>query len=127
MDSAFSITWAPEERLATILLNGTHLGGETARDIIEIMRGQLAPGAGWGAGYTRALFFAPELVAVDAEWRALWADFFREHAGAMSMAVVGLSPVLRVVVRMYSMGTGMSVQAFAREEEARAWLAGGDR
>jgi hypothetical protein len=124
--ATFSITWDPKERFATMLLCGTDLGGEDARAIIEALQERIATGGGWGAGHIRVLGSATDVVTTSAPWRALWARFFREHARTMSMAIVVGSPINRIMIHMYAIGTGTRVKAFAREEEARAWLLGGD-
>lgn len=58
----------------------------------------------------------------DRAYRATLSRYFRRRIDVAFVAFFGLSTILRVVVEMLRVGTGMRLRVFASEAEARAWL-----
>jgi hypothetical protein len=48
--------------------------------------------------------------------------FFRQHRDHAFIALTHLGPVIRVVVEMFRIGTGIPLKTFAEEAAARSWL-----
>ena len=75
-------------------------------------------------GDLRFLVDGRRLCKTNARTRRLSIKTFRER-GVKRMAVWGCSPFLRVLIRFMSVAEGGGrIRAFAREKDARAWLAG---
>ncbi|MBN1309586.1 MAG: STAS/SEC14 domain-containing protein [Chitinispirillaceae bacterium] len=72
----------------------------------------------------RFLVDGRRLGKTNARTRMLSIKTFRER-NVNRMAVWGCNPFIRVLIRFMSVAEGNGrIRAFAREEEARAWLAG---
>jgi hypothetical protein len=65
---------------------------------------------------------AKGLRGTSAEYRASASRFFREHRDTASIALFNAGPVIRVVVEMFRIGTGVQLKTFADEAAARSWL-----
>ena len=62
------------------------------------------------------------LESTDADYRAIWADFFKKHRLDGMSALFHVEPQVIVSSEMFAQGTGMALRAFADEASARAWL-----
>jgi hypothetical protein len=62
------------------------------------------------------------LRGTNSEYRAKAGNFFRQHRATAFIALINLGPVIRVVVEMFRVGTGIQLKTFASEAEARSWL-----
>jgi len=113
------IRWNPVSRVAFVRYSaGASLGRVDGPFLVDALTGWigskgepfsvLADGAG--------------LRATDAEYRAHVSRFFRRHRHTACIALINLGPVLRVVVEMFGIGTGIPLKTFADEEAARSWL-----
>lgn len=62
------------------------------------------------------------IVDVDAGWRAVWAEQFKHHREAATIAWFNATPWIRLIILMFKKGTGVRGEVFADEAEARRWL-----
>jgi hypothetical protein len=58
----------------------------------------------------------------DAEYRASTGTFFRQHRDVAAIALINLSPFIRVVAEMFRVAIDLELRAFDDEAGARAWL-----
>jgi hypothetical protein len=59
----------------------------------------------------------------DAAYRSKASAFFKGHRDTARIAMMNMSPFLRLLVDMFRIGTGIPLKGFADEPAARAWLA----
>jgi hypothetical protein len=62
------------------------------------------------------------LRSTDAAYRAASGNFFKQHRATAYVALTNVGPVIRVVVEMFRLGTGIQLKTFADEGAARGWL-----
>jgi hypothetical protein len=60
--------------------------------------------------------------ATDAEYRAITAKFFRQHRDTAHIALLNLSPFIRVVAEMFRVAIRLQLKTFEDEAAARSWL-----
>ncbi|MGH2377425.1 MAG: STAS/SEC14 domain-containing protein [Candidatus Limnocylindria bacterium] len=113
------VTWDPEARVALLrFASETRATGPDARALVEALTAWIGtdgrPFALLGDG--------GRLSGLDAEYRSVWAKFFREHRDDSYLAFFNMRQIVRIAAEMFRIGTGLRLRAFAREEEARAWL-----
>lgn len=115
------LTWDPEARLA--VLRFSRMATPTGRDAVVLADAL----KGW-VGETREPFGllgdGGRLRGVDAEYRAVWSQFLRQHREYAYAAFFNMSAVVRIAAEMFRLGTGLHLKAFASEAEARSWLRG---
>ncbi len=95
----------------------TSLTGEHGRVIVDVMRELVHEPLPFAL-----LADAEGVVATDADCRAVIGDFFGAHRELARVAVLNLSPVIRVVAEMFRVGLGLSLRTFADDGAAREWL-----
>jgi hypothetical protein len=115
------LVWCPESRLALVRyapdVTLTRSDGVVLVDALT----------GWIAGSSApfgVLANASGVSATDAEYRAKASQFFWQHRDDAFIALFNVSPVIRVVVEMFRVGTGVPLKTFPDERAARAWLRG---
>lgn len=113
------LSWDSGSRLATIRFEkATHATGKDAAILVEAMRNWIGveqkPFGLLGDG--------KNLASLDAEYRAIWGAFFKEHRQNARIAFFGMGPVIRIAAEMFRIGTGLRLKACALEDEARAWM-----
>jgi hypothetical protein len=62
------------------------------------------------------------LGGTSAPYRAHVSRFFRQHRDTARIALINLGPVIRIVVDMFRLGTGVQLKSFGDEIAARSWL-----
>ncbi|MEX1176817.1 MAG: hypothetical protein WEB09_00010 [Nitriliruptor sp.] len=119
---AAELIWDPRERagLLRFVDEGAAAGGPEAEQLTQDFQRWLAEQP--AAPFT-VLVDCTEIAAVDAGWRQGWADFFIEHREHARLAWFNASPEIALIVTMFRKGTGVAGEAFATEDEARAYLA----
>ena len=65
---------------------------------------------------------AAGLHSADAEYRALTSKFYQEHAQEVFIALFNIGPLLRIMVEMFRVSSGLQFKAFVDEAQAREWL-----
>jgi hypothetical protein len=113
------MTWDPAVRLARIHFEReTRATGEDAAVLVAALSrwigGERQPFALLGDG--------KGLASVDAEYRARWGRFFREHRKHCSIAFFNMGPLVRLAAEMFRVGTGIPLKAFECQASARSWL-----
>jgi hypothetical protein len=113
------LTWDFPSRLAELRFESeTYLMGKDAAVLADALKLWIGKdGRPFGM-----LVDGARLSGVDAEFRSVGAAFFRAHREDSCVAAFNMSPILRVIVDMFRVGTGMRLKAFASESAARAWL-----
>ena len=113
------LAWDPDSRLATLgfrkMTKGT---GKDATRLVEAMSRWIGP----DPKPFGLLGDGGKLAGVDAEYRSVWARFLREHRNQCSIAFFDMGVVVRIAAEMFRIGTGVRMRAFAKEDDARAWL-----
>jgi hypothetical protein len=113
------MTWHPDSRLALLTFRAdTRATGKDATLLVNALTRWIGsartPFALLGDG--------KRLVGVDAEYRATWGRFLREHRDHASIAFFNMGPIVRLAAEMFRIGTGLRVKLFADEDAARSWL-----
>jgi hypothetical protein len=116
---AIEMTWDPEPRLAVIrFARDSRASGKDAVVLVDALTGWIGtdgrPFALLGDG--------GRLSGLDAEYRAVWGRFFREHRDDSYLAFFNMNAFVRIAAEMFRIGTGLRLKAFGGEAEARAWL-----
>lgn len=113
------LRWDPERRLVEMdfTREDIRLTEEMARVVTRQMRAYVGDGP-----YSLLVDTAP-IAEADAGWRAVWADFFRGDRLRARVACFAPRPFLRTIIRMFILAARLDGAAFARREEAEAWLA----
>jgi len=115
-------TWDPRARLAHIsFTEPTRAVGDDARALVAALESWIGAG---GAPFA-LLGDGGRLASLDAEYRAVWSSFFKQHRKTASIAFYNMSAVVRVAAELFRLGTGVNMRAFSTEDEARAWLRAG--
>jgi hypothetical protein len=97
---------------------GTALGSKDGDFLADALSGWIG-----GGGEPFAVFAdAAGLHATDAAYRAKASGFFRQHRDTAFIALINLGPVIRVVVELFRVGTGIQLKTFADEAGARSWF-----
>ncbi len=65
---------------------------------------------------------AAKLSSLDAGYRAVTGQFFRQHREDCVIAAFHMGRLVRIIAEMFRVGTGTRVKGFAGEADARAWL-----
>lgn len=116
---SIEMTWDCKSRLAVIRFDShTRATGKDAAVLVDALTHRIGtdrkPFALMGDG--------GRLGAVDAGYRSVWGKFFREHRDDAYVAFYNMSVVIRIAAEMFGVGTGLRLQTFANEHQARAWL-----
>lgn len=113
------MTWDPKVRLAHLRFTApTHAGEEDAKKLVAA----ITEWVGTDAKPFALLGDGGKLGAVDASYRSVWGAFFKKHKKEGLLAFYNMGPLIRIAAEMFRIGTGVTMKAFANEEEARAWL-----
>lgn len=113
------LTWSPDARLATLRFVASGTGGA---DEAQQLTAELERHLTAAPGPFRFLVDCGEMVDVDAGWRAVWAEVFKEHAHEAVIAWFNANPKIQVIILMFRRGLGVEGEVFATEDEARAYL-----
>lgn len=116
---AIQLTWDPATRLALIRFErDTKATGRDAQALVAALERFVAsepkPFGLLGDG--------GRLSSMDADFRATWSRFLREHRDDCYVAFFNQSAIVRISAEMFRLGTGLRLKSFAGEDEARAWL-----
>lgn len=112
-------TWDPGPHLAVMRFEAeTHVTGSDAEALIHALSAWI----GTSGERFGLLGDGGALAGVDAEYRARWGRFLREHREQAYLAFFNMGPVIRIAAEMFRIGTGLQVKLFGDEQEARAWL-----
>lgn len=113
------MTWDPGSRLATLRFErAARVTGADARTLVGSL-------TGWIGGDGRPfglLGDGKNLSGLDAEYRSVWATFFRSHRDDSRIAFFNMNQFIRIAAEMFRIGTGLHMKAFADERSARSWL-----
>ena len=60
--------------------------------------------------------------SADPEYRAMTSKFYKEHKQELFIALFNVGPLLRIMVEMFRVSSGLQFKAFVDEAEAREWL-----
>lgn len=113
------MTWDAEARLAVISFERpVDATGQEASALVEALTNWL----GFEDEPFGLLSDGEKLRSVDAQYRAVWGGFFSHHRRIARVAFYNMGPVIRIAAEMFGIGTRLQLKAFAKEEEARAWL-----
>jgi hypothetical protein len=115
---SIEMTWDPDARVAELRFEReTHANGQHAKVLVDAL-------ARWIGDRTRfgLLGDGSNLAGVDAEYRAVWGNFLRQHRDDCYVAFYNMGLVIRIAAEMFRLGTGIRLKAFANEADARAWL-----
>lgn len=116
---SIELKWDAAARLAVLsFTQETSARGPEAAAMVDAMKGWVGTG---GAPFA-LLGDGGKLKSVDAEYRAVWGDFFRAHREDSFIAFFNMGVVIRIAADMFRIGTGVRLRAFATESDARAWL-----
>ncbi|GAA2524556.1 hypothetical protein [Pilimelia columellifera] len=114
------ITWDESGRVATLRFTDPNATGVDAAELVDALEHWV----GTAGGRFALLGDGAGLSAMDAEYRAVWAEFFGRHRAEATIGVFNLGPMAQVTARMFEQGTGVPVIGFSDEEQARQWLKG---
>jgi hypothetical protein len=114
-----TITWHPGSRVAVVRYTaGASLVAADGAFLADALTGWI----GTEGKPFAVLADGTGLRGTDAEYRASAHGFFRRHRSTSCIALIHLGPVIRIVVEMFRLGTGIQLKEFASEDAARAWL-----
>lgn len=114
------LTWDPATRFME--MRAVEASARVDGPMAEALCAKAAEWVGSNPAPFRILVDVANVTEVDAEWRAEWADFFRTRRAAATIAWCRANPLLRIIIRMFVLGTRVHGRAFATEAEARGWL-----
>jgi hypothetical protein len=116
---SIEMDWDADTRLATLrFIRESHAWGKAAILLVEALTRWIGTD-----GRTFGLLGnGDKLSGVDAEYRSVWGNFFREHRRHCYIAFFNMKPVVRIAAEMFRLGTGVQLKAFADETDARSWL-----
>jgi hypothetical protein len=116
---SIELTWDPDSRIGIVRFeSGAKATGKDAEQLVEAM-------ANWIGADRRpfaVLGDGENLKGGDAGYRSVWGGFFKLHREYSYLALYNMKPALHIASEMFGIGTGMHLQVFVSEEEARAWL-----
>lgn len=118
---AAELSWDPEARSA--VLRFVDEQGSAGRDEAEQLTGDLERWLDGSREPFELLVDCTEIASIDAAWRQRWADFFTDHRDHAVIAWFNANPEIALIVTMFRKGTEVAGEAFATEDEARAYLA----
>jgi len=113
------LSWSHEQRLACVRYTpGATLALKDGDFLVTALGGWIGD-----AGEPFAvLAYASGLRGTDAEYRAKASGFFRQYRDTGFIALIDVGPVIRVVVELFRVGTGIQLKTFASEADALGWL-----
>jgi hypothetical protein len=117
---AAELTWDPEARRGVLRFVDEH--GTAGREEAEQLTRDLERWLDGSREPFQLLVDCTEIKRIDAAWRQLWADFFTGHRDHATLAWFNANPEISLIVTMFRKGTGVVGEAFASEDEARAFL-----
>ena len=117
--STFDFVWDPASRLMEIRV-APQTEGKAAD--ARTMMVTLSRWVGESGERFGTLCNLTGLVGIDSEYRAVWGDFYKKHRDHTVLALVGLSPIIRVVAEMFRIATGLKMKFFDDEALGREWL-----
>jgi hypothetical protein len=113
------MTWDPQTRLAVIRFGrDTNATGRDAQVLVTSLEG-------WVAEENKPFGLLGDggrLSGMDADFRAAWSRFLRQHRADCYVSFFNQNAIVRISAEMFRLGTGLRLKSFAREEDARAWL-----
>jgi hypothetical protein len=113
------MTWEPGSRLATIHFErAVRVTGVDGRALVGSLTGWI----GTEGRLFGLLGDGGNLSGLDADYRSVWAAFFRQHRNDSRIAFFNMNPFVRIAAEMFRIGTGLQIKAFADERSARSWL-----
>lgn len=116
---ANELSWDSRTRLAKLLfLEETDANGAQAQVLAAALRSWIGPGTERFA----LLGDGTHVRSLDAEYRAIWGRFFREHRERAAIALWSLSPLTSVAAEMFRLGLDLELKIVRDESQARAWL-----
>jgi hypothetical protein len=62
------------------------------------------------------------LRGADPDYRAITTKFYKQHEAELRIALFNVGPLLRTMVEMFRVSSGVQLKAFANEAQAREWL-----
>lgn len=119
-DTIFELRWDPARRLVSIRVDDSVANGERLdpRSALTV----LAEWTGSDRQPFGTLADLKGLPKTSAQYRAKWADFFRERRDYGYLAVYHLDPFTRVLAEMFGRGIGLAMRIADSEDQARVWL-----
>jgi hypothetical protein len=119
VSESMKIALRPESRLVEVrFAPNTSLTGQHGAAIVDALESVMGT-----QGERFALFADAKGVSrTDADYRAVTGEFFRQHRDTARIALINLSPIIRVVAEMFRVGIRLQMRTFDDEAAARAWL-----
>jgi hypothetical protein len=115
-----ALAWDEGARLATLRFVEHGVGsGPEAERLTGRLRQWVDEQPG---GPFRLLVDCSEMVDVDAAWRSIWGDVFKQVRDRAVVGWFNANPRVRLAIIMFKKGTGVAGEAFATEAEARTYL-----
>lgn len=114
------LEWDGATRFAVVRFVEAGVGGRVEA---ETLSEQLRAWVGDPAEPYDFLVDCSEMVDVDASWRAIWGEYFREHNQVATLSWFNANPRIQLLILMFLKGTGIHGKPFEHEVDARAWLA----
>ena len=114
---SMSMTWDPSTRVAVLAMAPYGTGAQA-----QELTGALER---WIGNNERAFALLSDSTAGDhetADWRTVWGRFYMKHCREGVVAGFGASPDVQIAGALFASGSGVRLQLFAHEPEARAWL-----
>lgn len=117
---SMDLTWDPHARIAVLQMSPHGTGGE-AKVLIEAITRWIGTD---GKPFALLVDTTAEGGEGQADWRSAWGAFYVAHSGDGVIAGFGASPAMQIAGALFSAGTGVRLQLFTKEAEAREWLRG---
>jgi hypothetical protein len=115
--SSFVASWNPDRRFLDLLFSTPDVGGDDAEQLIRAVREWV------GLEQQFAVLVDCSVVrGVDSAYRRRSWEFLRFCRPRARIATYGAAPVLRVLIDMFRVGTGVELRSFPDTRAARAWL-----
>ena len=117
--AASEVSWDPRSRVALVrYTDGAILTEADGVFLVEALESWI----GTAGELFAVLADGAGLRGTEAAYRAFVSRFFRQHRGDARIALINLGPVIRVVVDLFRLGTGVHLKSFGDEGAARSWL-----